>query len=103
MKTVTLVCPGGRTCRPEPLCLCTEEQCWQELASSDPPSRTERSQHLSTTLKIDEETGTSEYPEMTFIIDLVDNVCAVYFAMEYFMRLTCSPKKIKFFFRIAIN
>ena len=64
---------------------------------------TERSQHLSTTLKIDEETGTSEYPEMTFIIDLVDNVCAVYFAMEYFMRLTCSPKKIKFFFRIAIN
>ena len=50
------------------------------------------------TLQIDEESGTSQYPEMTFIIDLVDNVCAVYFALEYFMRLICSPKKIKFFF-----
>ena len=65
------------------------------------------SNHLQTsyldTFKIDEETGTSQYPEMTFIIDLVDNVCAVYFAMEYFMRLICSPKKIKFFFRRATN
>ena len=48
--------------------------------------------------QIDEETGTSQYPEMTFIIDLVDNVCAVYFALEYFLRLLCCPKKIKFFF-----
>jgi len=47
--------------------------------------------------QIDEETGTSEYPEMTYAIDFVDNSCAVYFAMEYFMRLLCSPKKIKFF------
>ena len=48
-------------------------------------------------LKVDEETGTSEYPEMTYAIDFVDNVCAVYFALEYFMRLICSPKKLKFF------
>ena len=48
--------------------------------------------------KIDEETGTSDYPEMTFAIDLVDNLCAVYFALEYFMRLICSPKKVRFFF-----
>ena len=54
--------------------------------------------YLTTISQIDEETGTSQYPEMTFIIDLVDNVCAVYFALEYFLRLICSPKKIKFFF-----
>ena len=34
---------------------------------------------------------------MTYAIDFVDNVCAVYFALEYFMRLICSPKKLKFF------
>lgn len=49
-------------------------------------------------LKIDEETGTSKYPEMTFAIETVDNICAVYFALEYFMRLICSPKKLRFFF-----
>ena len=50
-------------------------------------------------LKVDEETGTSEYPEMTYAIDFVDNACAVYFALEYFMRLICSPKKLRFFLK----
>ena len=53
-------------------------------------------------LKIDEETGTSEYPELTYAIEFVDNACAVYFALEYFMRLVCSPKKMRFFLQ-AMN
>ena len=52
--------------------------------------------------KIDEETGTSEYPELTYAIEFVDNACAVYFALEYFMRLVCSPKKMRFFLQ-AMN
>ena len=53
-------------------------------------------------LQIDEETGVSEYPQLTYAIEFVDNACAVYFALEYFMRLICSPKKMRFFLQ-AMN
>ena len=53
-------------------------------------------------VQIDEETGTSEYPQLTYAIEFVDNACAVYFALEYFMRLICSPKKMRFFLQ-AMN
>ena len=48
-------------------------------------------------VEVDERTGVSQYPEMTYAIDFVDNGCAVYFALEYFLRLACSPRKLKFF------
>ena len=51
---------------------------------------------------MDEKTGTSEFPRLTWAIEFVDNVCAVYFALEYFMRLICSPRKMRFFLQ-AMN
>ena len=44
----------------------------------------------------EEESGASQFPRVSRAIQLVDNLCTAYFALEYFLRLACSPRKLRF-------
>ena len=36
--------------------------------------------------------GTSEYPVVTDVIDVIDNFVVIFFTIEYLIRLVCSPR-----------
>ena len=46
----------------------------------------------------DIETGDEEFEIVTLIISSIDQICATFFAIEYFIRFVFCPKKVKFFF-----